>query len=199
MPSHSAVWSPNCCSRVGACPCFCTGSATVFSLALTAFWAALAMLITAMSLTDLFEVGWAPSIGWSGQLGMWQVCAYNLGGYSYGWSCASYGDQVGVDDAFYGQGSAFNAMRVLTIIATATTFVAAILAPIRLALQQRAKPISPILSWTLLASAVVSLVSVTIAFGLSMRTVQRHSIRAVGQWRLQPHHQREPGRVRGRY
>ena len=45
---------PNCCSPVGACPCFCTGSTATSSLALVASWLALPLLVSAMVLPDLF-------------------------------------------------------------------------------------------------------------------------------------------------
>ena len=160
---------PNCCSRVGACPCFCTGSTATFSVALMALWIALPLLITCMSMVDLFEMD-VYRTGSSVYLGMWSACGYNLGGYNnnryWSYSCTEYGGQVAIGDAFNST-AVFNAMRSLTVICTVTTFAAALLASIRLGMQQRAKTISSTLNSFLLLSAVLAASTATAAFTLS--------------------------------
>ena len=165
---------PNFCSHVGACPCFCTGSSTAFSLALSAIWVALPLLVVAMSLPDLFVFDYTLDYANAAQLGMWQLCTYDRDAW---WvlSCAEYGREVSMDDAYLGLGVTFNAMRILTLVGSVATLAAGILAAVRLAFQQRAKPISPILSWSLVACAVLALSTVAAGWGLSMRLYNNFS------------------------
>ena len=152
---------PACCSRVGACPCFCTGSTAAFSFALCALWMALPMLIVSMTLPDFFEVQWDwGGSGWN-QLGLWQLC----GSWS-GIGCIDY-SQINIDAVYWGDGATFNALRSLVLVSTVFTGVAAILAPIRLAAQQRAKSISAALNYSLIAVIVLGWSSAATAFALS--------------------------------
>ena len=156
---------PACCSRVGACPCFCTGYTAAFSLGLAAIWLALPMLVTAMVVTDLFEV----TMYGDGYLylGMWQACGWFDSLYRmYGsYRCITYG----ADDlnAFAGAAAQFNALRALTLAGSALTLIAGILAAIRLARQQRSKPDSGCINTSTLLSAMLALASAGTAFGLS--------------------------------
>ena len=137
---------PACCSRVGACPCFCTGSTAAFSFALCALWMALPMLIVSMTLPDFFEV--QCDWGWSG------------------W-CSGVG---------LWQDSTFNAVSSLVLVSSVFTGVAAILASIRLAAQQRDKPISAALNYSLIAVIVVSWLSAATAFALSFPIMNNWSM-----------------------
>ena len=155
-------------SRTCAIAFSCGGSTAAFAVALFAMWVAFAMLVTALSLPDLFWLDIVDN-GGSAELGMWRVCVWDLPGY-WDSTCDLYGgaDGFSMDDAWIGQGDTFNAMRTLTLIAAITTFVAGILAAIRLAFQQRVKPIPPTLSWTLVASAMLALCAAAAAWALSM-------------------------------
>ena len=163
---------PGCCSRVGACPCFCTDSATAFSLALCTIWIALPLLILSQALPDVFTYDYTYGRLPSSQLGMWQICAYyqiqvnnELAG---AYSCTNYSEPFDVDAAYFGLGTVFSIMRVLTLVATAATLATAILASVRLAFQQRTKRIPQILNWTLVASAVLAVGTAATAWVLSM-------------------------------
>ena len=163
---------PNCCSRVGACPCFCTGYTAAFSLGLCAMWLALPMLICAMTIVDLFEVQ-SYDGGYNFlMLGMWQWCGY------YGSVCQSYGSDD-VSSTFDGAAAQFNALRALTLTSAAFTLLAAILASIRLARQQRSKPNSSSLNTSTLLSALLALASAGAAFGLSFPLLNSMTFRLV--------------------
>jgi len=120
-----------------------------------------------MSLPDLFTYD-VYHTGTSVQLGMWRACGYNLGGY-WGWSCVEYGSGVDIDDAWFGLGDTFNAMRALTAISATATLVAGILCAVRLAALQRSKTVSTALSWSLIMTALTALGTATAAFALTMR------------------------------
>ena len=151
---------PACCSRVGTCPCFCTGSTVAFSMALSAVWLALPMLITAAAVTDLFEVSlYGNPVLF---LGMWQACVWSDAQLN----CQSYGNDV-LNDAFDGAAAQFNAVRALTLVGGTFTLVAGILGAIRLARQQRSKPNSNALNYTTLLSVLLALGSTGAAFGIT--------------------------------
>ena len=173
---------PACCSRVGACPCFCTGSSTAFSLALSAIWTAFLLLIFAISLPDLFVFDYIDNYTVLAQVGMWQVCTSRLGELS----CWYYGGDISMNEAYLGLGAAFNAMRILIIIGTVATLATGILAAIRLAFQQRVKPISPTLSRMLLASGAVAVVAVATAWALIMVLYSNFASHRTASARLSP-------------
>ena len=116
------------------------------------------MLITAMSLTDLFEVTKYGSPLMS--LGMWSVCGYDD---YYSYSCESYNGEWNSDS----DSAMFNAMRSLTVVSIAFTLLTGILGAIRLARIQRNKPNSNRLSNSTLFSALLALASAGTSFGLT--------------------------------
>ena len=148
-----------CCTRAGACPCFCTGSTAAFSVALCAIWLALPMLITAMAVTDMFEVSvYGTYVVF---LGLWQVCGFESSFYQ----CRSYSDDD-LNAAFSGAAQ-FNALRALTLVSAALTLLTGILAAIRLSRQQRSKPSSNGLNLSTLLCGLLALGSAGAAFGLT--------------------------------
>ena len=161
---------PGCYSREGACPCFCTKSATTFSFALGALWLAVPTLAIALSLPVFTLKLFDPRLS-SAMLLMWQVCGYQPGSGQAGawqWRCTMYEDpSIDMPGVFGGQDQTFEALRGLAVTSTAFTFVAAILASVRLAAQQRSQPISGTFNGALIAMLVLALGTCTTAFALS--------------------------------
>ena len=151
---------PGCCSRVGACPCFCTGYTAGFGLSLSFMWLAIPMLACAVAIPDLFDVELYGENTVS--LGMWQACGVLFND----WQCGTYSSSQ-LDQAFNGAGAQFNALRILAVAGTAFALIAAVLAAIRLARLQRSKSGSSCLSGLTLLSALLATGSTGTAFGLS--------------------------------
>jgi len=174
---------PACCSHAG------TASTVAFTLALVGLWAAVVLLLLALSLPDLFTYDVFHN-GSALQLGVWRACGWNW--WSFGnWvhSCKEYGGVIGVDVAWFGLGDTFNAMRALTVISATATLSAGVLSAIRLAAQQRSRSVSPALSWSLISVALLALTTATTAFTLSLVLYNNFPVYADLRygWHFAPH------------
>jgi hypothetical protein len=151
---------PNCCSRVGSCPCFCSGPVAGFSIALVHLWLALPVLVTAIAIPDFFDIynGYSWQYGFSANIGAFSSCL---------WYNSWYSTDCSDGDLQLGNGAMFDAFRSFLIIGVFFLLVSAILASIRLARQQRSKLPGACMEWTTAMSTLTAFTTTSIAFVLS--------------------------------